>query len=702
MVQPAQEASYLDVNGPCPLIAIANVLLLRGRAHVPAGVGEISQDRLVALVAEIMLDSASTDRAGLSAEYKANMQQHLADAIALLPKLTTGIDVNVRFHDIQGFEYTNEITVFDLLGIPLVHGWLVDPQDYLTAAALGQRSYNEVVMALVTALGSAATPRQLTPTDSMRQRGGGFTPGSGSMSPPAAAGATGPPAAAPAPAAGPIDSDALAAALQHSLRIVAASPSQQDQPQPGSQQQQVGTASASTSRMSTAMSSAINHMMSDLIRQAFSATDGSGAAPAAAEAHGGALPSVAEEELAPEGSALANAFSDGLTTLSPSSSSMLQPPLDRAVVRLQVDEASPAGPDVKLVLRLVPTRTLSSPFESMDSGTAAAAATLAASVAALGCGAVEPTGEQAQGLPSLGPSVSGSSRLPEASGTAEPSTASESAAAASTGTTSRPPVAEESSGAASQTSPARASPAPASGAEGGRGGAHSASPPGAALPSQGSADVREALLMQQFLEGHSSQLTYHGLASLHEGLKDGQLAVLFRRAGRANNHFNTLLARGGRLFLLVTDQGYQFERDVVWEELSTVDGDTALVDGSFRPFVPHAAGTASSAATAAPVAEWEVVHAAATAANSSSMDADLALAMQLQAEEDERAHAEAERQRQAAAAEQRGQAAGAAPAAAARRHVVLPSQRQQQQQQQRPGSAGRRKKEKSSTDCVIM
>lgn len=32
-----------------------------------------------------------------------------SDAIALLPKLTTGIDVNVRFHSItEGFEYTPE------------------------------------------------------------------------------------------------------------------------------------------------------------------------------------------------------------------------------------------------------------------------------------------------------------------------------------------------------------------------------------------------------------------------------------------------------------------------------------------------------------------------------------------------------------------------------------------------------------------
>lgn len=46
----------------------------------------------------------------------------------VLPKLATGLDVNVRFTGVADFEYTPECIVFDLLGIPLYHGWLVDPQ----------------------------------------------------------------------------------------------------------------------------------------------------------------------------------------------------------------------------------------------------------------------------------------------------------------------------------------------------------------------------------------------------------------------------------------------------------------------------------------------------------------------------------------------------------------------------------------------
>ena len=54
--------------------------------------------------------------------------QNMSDAMAVLPKLSTGLDVNVRFTGVTDFEYTPECIVFDLLNIPLYHGWLVDPQ----------------------------------------------------------------------------------------------------------------------------------------------------------------------------------------------------------------------------------------------------------------------------------------------------------------------------------------------------------------------------------------------------------------------------------------------------------------------------------------------------------------------------------------------------------------------------------------------
>ena len=94
------------------------------------------QNRLVSLVAGYLLDANDEQKLSksLPEEYKANLRKNVSDAIAILAKLTTGIDVNVRFHDVKGFEFTDEISIFDLMDISLVHGWLVDPQ--VTGAVL--------------------------------------------------------------------------------------------------------------------------------------------------------------------------------------------------------------------------------------------------------------------------------------------------------------------------------------------------------------------------------------------------------------------------------------------------------------------------------------------------------------------------------------------------------------------------------------
>lgn len=64
----------------------------------------------------------------LSTRLPSLWEQNVNDAMTVLPKLSTGLDVNVRFTGVSDFEYTPECIVFDLLNIPLYHGWLVDPQ----------------------------------------------------------------------------------------------------------------------------------------------------------------------------------------------------------------------------------------------------------------------------------------------------------------------------------------------------------------------------------------------------------------------------------------------------------------------------------------------------------------------------------------------------------------------------------------------
>lgn len=89
--------------------------------------------------------------------------------------------------------------------------------------------------------------------------------------------------------------------------------------------------------------------------------------------------------------------------------------------------------------------------------------------------------------------------------------------------------------------------------------------------------VEEALLVQNFLDSTAHQLTDYGLQQLHSTLREGELAVFFR-----NNHFSTLTKHSGVLFNLVTDIGYERERNVVWDLLSEVMGNSQLFNSTFQ------------------------------------------------------------------------------------------------------------------------
>ncbi|KAJ6341884.1 hypothetical protein OIU78_009933 [Salix suchowensis] len=135
-------------NGPCPLLAICNVLLLKNNLNLSPDCAEVSQEKLLSLVAERLIDSNSNVN-NKDAGFVENQQQNIADAIDLLPQLATGIDVNLKFRRIDDFEFTRECAIFDLLDIPLYHGWIVDPQDYDIANAIGSKSYNTLTGELV-------------------------------------------------------------------------------------------------------------------------------------------------------------------------------------------------------------------------------------------------------------------------------------------------------------------------------------------------------------------------------------------------------------------------------------------------------------------------------------------------------------------------------------------------------------------------
>lgn len=136
-------------NGPCALLALVNALLITAETNLAPGTTRIEEGSLMALLAEYAStrkssSSSSQTEQDLAREYAVN------DFLDLLPHLNRGMDVNVRFSSPVSFEFTRELSVFDVFPtIRLVHGWLVDPQDVRLTVALGNLSYNQLVDQLV-------------------------------------------------------------------------------------------------------------------------------------------------------------------------------------------------------------------------------------------------------------------------------------------------------------------------------------------------------------------------------------------------------------------------------------------------------------------------------------------------------------------------------------------------------------------------
>lgn len=137
-----------NVNGPCPLLAIFNILLLQKRIVINPNMNAITTERVITLLAEHILERDSNN---LSDEDRANYEHNVQDALAVLEKLKTGLDVNLKFDGVDKFEYTRECIIFDLLNIRLYHGWIVDPQDIelRTIVNSDAPSYNQLVEKMI-------------------------------------------------------------------------------------------------------------------------------------------------------------------------------------------------------------------------------------------------------------------------------------------------------------------------------------------------------------------------------------------------------------------------------------------------------------------------------------------------------------------------------------------------------------------------
>ena len=125
------------------MLAAANALLLRGVITldpVCVRTGVASTDDVVNMLA---------NRA-LTAGKREGHEYHLNEVLGLLPNLQHGMDVNPKFtFGPTGVEYTTNLAAFDLLGVELLHGWLLDPQDLETVSVVENKTYNELIETLV-------------------------------------------------------------------------------------------------------------------------------------------------------------------------------------------------------------------------------------------------------------------------------------------------------------------------------------------------------------------------------------------------------------------------------------------------------------------------------------------------------------------------------------------------------------------------
>jgi len=126
-------------NGPCPLIAMANILALRGHISLEAPKQRISVDEVVKRIVSFMKQQATNEEETKQVE----------DLGKLLQELQVGMDVNFGFTACDSFEPTKQSKVFQFCNLRMLHGWLADPQSR-EGQIIGNLTYNDVTLKLVT------------------------------------------------------------------------------------------------------------------------------------------------------------------------------------------------------------------------------------------------------------------------------------------------------------------------------------------------------------------------------------------------------------------------------------------------------------------------------------------------------------------------------------------------------------------------
>lgn len=111
-------------NGPCPLLAILNALILQGKLQLPSGSAKLDSSKLQhQLVGHIVDRTTALGSSGHGGDQQAaNLRHQIDDTINLvmMGRFIEGMDVNLEFGDCGGFEYTREVCFF-FFAVLLMH-----------------------------------------------------------------------------------------------------------------------------------------------------------------------------------------------------------------------------------------------------------------------------------------------------------------------------------------------------------------------------------------------------------------------------------------------------------------------------------------------------------------------------------------------------------------------------------------------------
>ncbi|KAF2484609.1 hypothetical protein BDY17DRAFT_249423, partial [Neohortaea acidophila] len=111
-----------NANGPCPLLALVNALVLTTPPDAETSLIETLRTR-EQISLGLLLDAVFDELVSNRREGSSEKLPDVSELYSFLLALHTGMNVNPRFHKTGAFEETMEMRLYSTFNIPLIHGW---------------------------------------------------------------------------------------------------------------------------------------------------------------------------------------------------------------------------------------------------------------------------------------------------------------------------------------------------------------------------------------------------------------------------------------------------------------------------------------------------------------------------------------------------------------------------------------------------